>query len=297
MEYLRPVVRVLLLLAAMASAATPATQPIQTGAYRITFDQRSPWSDPFEVGPRMGTGRAVIQQQLSKVEYRLPNESFELYVPPQYDGEEPYGLLVWMSPGNAGHPLPAWKPILDSTKLIWIGPNNAGNDRQPIIRVGLALDAAHNARRRFNINPDRVYVAGLSGGGRISSMAAIAFADQFSGGFYCCGVNYYRELPSREQAPGVFRRSFAAPPARILALARTKVRHVLLTGETDGNREQTKVYADAMRKEGYKFVTYMEVPGMGHAPPDAEWFAKGIATLDADIQKPATRPSSPARGR
>jgi hypothetical protein len=55
---------------------------------------------------------------------------------------------------------------------------------------------------------------------------------------------------------------------------------VVLTGQNDPNREQTKVNAEAFRKDGFQHLCYIEVPAMGHQPPDGEWFDKGIEALE-----------------
>jgi hypothetical protein len=37
-------------------------------------------------------------------DYNLPDESFELYVPPDYTGDKPFGLLVFVNPHPGGRP-------------------------------------------------------------------------------------------------------------------------------------------------------------------------------------------------
>ena len=41
-----------------------------------------------------------------------------------------------------------------------------------------------------------------------------------------------------------------------------------------GNRRR------CFKKEGFKFAKLLEVPGMGHSAPPAEWFDKGLEFLD-----------------
>src|SRR5439155_25600624 len=43
-------------------------------------------------------------------------------------------------------------------------------------------------------------------------------------------------------------------------------------------------------KEGYQHVTLLQVPGMGHEIPEAEWFEKGILALDEIPPRPAAPP-------
>jgi hypothetical protein len=59
------------------------------------------------------------------------------------------------------------------------------------------------------------------------------------------------------------------------------VRLVLLTGEFDQNRVNTRiVFERGFQAEGFKHVRYVEVPGLQHAIPNAEHLAKAIRILD-----------------
>jgi hypothetical protein len=148
----------------------------------------------------------------------------------------------------------------------------------------LAVDAAFNMRRRFNISPRRVYLSGVSGGGRVASMVGVAYADVFSGTFPIVGANFYKPIPAPggRHYPPTF-----APVGTILAGAKKRNRFVLLTGSKDFNRENTKdVYRRGFKAEGFRHVLYLEVPDMGHALPSGEWFARGLDFLDQDDSPP-----------
>jgi hypothetical protein len=255
----------------------------------LTFTDRSDLSTNKEIATRMGWDLAAAES--AKVDYTLPDESFEIYVPKTYDGEKPAGLFVYVSPGPSGKPPKNWLKSMDDHGLIWVSPNKVGNDRFVRPRMGLAIDAAHNMPKRYKIDPRRIYVAGVSGGGRVASMLGVGFPDVFTGGgFYMIGCNFYRQERSAEQ-DGVFRRSYNVPPTKIYQLAK-RTKHVFLTGDTDGNREQTQLYYTGFRRDGFDHSTCLQVPGMGHRAPDAEWFEKGIAALEEVIEP---KPASPAR--
>ena len=262
----------------------------KTGAFQLRVPTRSKTSAIPTVVARMGWGtmeqvKAAAQKDGADVDYQLSNESFEVYVPPNYTGVEPYGLIVWVSAGPGGSPPAHDLPVLDKHKLIWVGANNSGNKRAGWVRLGLAVDAAEHLPTLYKIDPLRVYASGGSGGGRCASMLAMGFPDVFTGGGYpIIGTNYFKivELPPGENGrPRYYKRAFDRPAAKLFALASKERRHVLLTGDTDANREQTRAYFEAMEKDGFKHVTYLQVPGMGHSLPDAEWFEKGIVALDA----------------
>jgi hypothetical protein len=256
-----------------------------TGYSKVTFTERSPLSSNKEICARMGW--PLLEANAAKSDYALADESFEVYVPPTYTGEKPFGLLVFVSPGGGGSlknydGRGEWKGIIDKHELIWIGPNKVGNDRVARPRMGISIDAAVNAQKRFKIDPNRVYVGGVSGGGRIASMLGVGFPDVFKGGFYIIGCNFYRREPSVEQK-GSYRPSYYVPPTKYYVMAKKEVKHVFLTGDTDGNREQTEIYYKGFVRDGFLHCTYFQVPKMGHSPPPKEWFAKGIAALDAPL--------------
>jgi poly(3-hydroxybutyrate) depolymerase len=285
---------VLCLLALAAVGAAPAPAPVvnttvRTGAFQARVTERSRNSAIALICARMGWGtmdqvKAAAQKDGADADYDLSKETFEAYIPRKYDGSEPYGLLVWVSAGPTGHAPEQWLDVLDKHKLIWVGPNKAGNNRSKWVRCGLAIDAAEHMQREFKIDPLRVYVSGGSGGGRTSSTLAMAFPDVFTGGGYpIIGCNYFRRVDVGVGDDGrtrFWQRAFERPTAKLLQLATKERRFVLLTGDNDGNREQTQVYYEAMKKDGFKYVTYIQVPGMGHQTPNAEWFEKGIVALD-----------------
>ena len=276
----------------------PAEKPT-TGSFQLTFTKRSELSTNIELVKRMGWDLAA--EAAAKIDYNLPDESFEVYIPADYTGEKPYGLFVFVSPSPSGRPIEKYLKSMDEHHLIWIGPNKCGNDRINRPRMGLPIDAALSMKARYNIDPDRVYVAGASGGGRIASMLGVGYADIFKGGFYIIGCNFYRQEPSVEQKGAAFPKSYSVPPAKIFQQARKQSKHVFLTGDTDGNREQTETYYNAFKRDGFEHITYLQVPGMGHQAPNEEWFEKGMAALDENLPalpvkptlvtlKPATRP-------
>jgi len=55
------------------------------------------------------------------------------------------------------------------------------------------------------------------------------------------------------------------------------------------NREQTKLYYGGMLEDGFKHVTYIEIPGLGHQVPNRAWFEKGL-----DLLEP-TEPQEPVK--
>ena len=278
------------------SKAPITDSSIPPGQSTITLDERSPLSTVQAVTSRF---RAELKDP--PADYDLADESFVVYVPQDYDGSEPYGLIVWISPNPNGWPIYRYIPVLDKHKFIWIGANNSGNPRSFWHRAGLALDGLHHATKHYNIDPMRTYISGLSGGGRCSSRIGLTYADLFAGAYPIIGVDYFKRLPhpkTTDYKMVFWGPSFNPPTPDIMRRAKRDCRYVLLTGETDGNRPQTFVtYEYGFKRARFAFVTYLEVPGMGHTFPPADWFEKGVIALDAPLAEVRERRETEAKRR
>src|SRR4029077_12015342 len=98
------------------------------------------------------------------------------------------------------------------------------------------------------------------------------YPDVFRGGLMMVGVDWYRELPVPDHPGAHWPARFGKPPRDLFRQAREQSRFVLLTGEYDFNRAEIRVKRDELGKDGFRSVTYLEVPAMSHAGPvPAEW--------------------------
>ena len=265
-----------------ADSRPPASQPaVRRGGFLIQFEQRSELSTLPAVFKRCG-----LSPDRRAPDYQLAAETFKVIVPASYDPKTPFGVFVFVSPADGDVAMgDRYAPVLAEHKLIFVGAVNSGNQRQVWHRLALALDGLHNVRQRYNIDPQRQYVSGMSGGGRIASRLGILYADVFSGAFPLCGCDYFRHIPVPNDPTKMWRRSFNRPARDVLRLAQERNRYVLLTGQTDGNRLQTLGICRLYRQDRFERVTYLEVPGMGHEYPPPDWFAQGLAALDAPLAK------------
>src|SRR5688500_8642619 len=134
----------------------------ETGQRHMTFTERSPLSPTVEQAKRLGWQMQQIKDSKLPYEYKIEEESYEVFVPESYVDDKTWGLFVWVSPGNSGAPMKEWLPLLERRKLIWVSPNKVGNERTIWIRLGLALDATHDAQKAYKVDAKRVYVGGFS---------------------------------------------------------------------------------------------------------------------------------------
>ena len=271
-----------------AGAAAPPelATPHRLGAFRTRFTERSPLSSVETYRDRYDRSReAMVQYDPAEGHYDLASESFEVFVPDNYSPEKPAGLLVWISPANSGGlGRPGNLKVLAEENLIWIGANNSGNDRWHWYRTGLALDAAHNMQKLYNIDPERIYIAGYSEGvawpalshssTRRSSVGEPTSSAATTSAKVMCRTNL---VPTG--APG-----FLVHPKVILPALKKQHRFVLITGEHDFNRDETAAYFDEYKRDRFENVTYLEIPGADHGfGVEGEWLAQVVEALDAPL--------------
>lgn len=272
--------RFLLLLPLMASLGLAADtakkrqEAIKPGVRSPLYLQKSPpVSDNAQLRLRMHAAETPPP-------FSIGMEKFDIIVPKKYKKGDPHGLFIWISPGNAPNIPAEWEAVLAEKKLIFVGAHNSGNNREVFARMRLAVDANDNLRDLYDIDPARVYVSGFSGGGRVASMLGVTYADMFTGTIAFMGANFYTDVVDAAKTE-VFQMRYI-PHEEIAALAKAEGRYVLVTGEKDFNlKNTTAVYEDGFKKEGFKAVELMNIPGQGHQPPKAEWLKKAIEFLDA----------------
>jgi predicted esterase len=259
------------------------------GSYQTSFKEFSPLAHTDEMFKRLL--KPAMEEEYfheRKAEYSggahngyafdVKDEIWNIYVPSTYKPGEKYGLFVWINADDNGAPTGNWKKVFAQKKLIFVGADRSGNDHESILRrVALALHSVHNMKKLYNIDDNRIYVSGYSGGGRISSRIAIGYPDIFSGALYICGCN----APNSENVK--------IPPKILWQKAKSHHRYVFLTGDNDMNREDTKYVIGEYKKLKVHHTKYIQVPGMGHDIPNDEWLGKAIDFLDASPKNQAAQ--------
>ena len=142
-----------------------------------TFTLTTPLSSNPEMARRLLTPltAAELPKRLARAGKALAeqpvdpgHERFAVHVPPT---EPPggYGLLVFVAPWPEATVPSSWVGVLDRFGIIFVSAARSGNDQSVLgRREPLALLAAANVLTRYRIDPDRVYVGGLSGGSRVA---------------------------------------------------------------------------------------------------------------------------------
>lgn len=233
---------------------------------------RDTLSDRFLRGraPRIAAADRVLE--LEKLVVRLPRS---------YAPRQPAGLLVWMSPEDDGRPPDVLYNALDEFNIIAVGFHKCGNTRPVANRYQLALDAVATATRRYHVDPERVYVSGLSGGGRVASVLVACFPDVFTGAIPIVGLNCPESVP---MAGGrVVTPAFARPSGRRWELFRQR-RIAAMTGGQDFNQPEIIAATHVLVTDGVpaKVFDYLD---MGHELPTAERFGDALRWVDEPGRK------------
>jgi hypothetical protein len=210
----------------------------------------------------------------------LANEQFFLRAPQTPEPSDtvcnPRGLLLWVSASPSGDPPETLFEAADALNLVIVSPANCGNDRDVSNRLQVTLDAVATALDRIPIDRSRIYVTGISGGGRISSMLNICFPDLFTGSVPIVGINYYEKLPTGDGKH--WPQSMVKPSANRFKLLRTQ-RIAAISGPPDFNYAQTALTVDRLKLDGLdaRFFNYDD---QAHHMPTPARFAEAMSWVD-----------------
>ncbi len=127
------------------------------------------------------TVRARIKHSYPRLTRALDEELFRVRLPKNYNPDFPAGVLVWISPMPDGRIPRIFEPIADKLGLIVIGVDNNGNKRAVTDRLQNHLDSIESVAAAFRIDRKRIYLTGMSGGGRCTGILQLGFPELFAG--------------------------------------------------------------------------------------------------------------------
>jgi len=198
--------------------------------------------------------------------------SYEINVPKSYQPGNPHGVIVHVSASPKGK-FPYVK-LLGDHNLISVSANKSGNETGTLLRHTYAVQAVEMIAERYDIDRDRIYISGTSGGGRCASQVMIMNCDTFTGGIPLIGANPCIPMKNSSSAdgkkPGTYYQDSGAwkkPNRSLLTQAAKNGRYVFMTGEKDFNRQNVKAVSQGYQKAGFSQVHYIEQPGLKHGNP------------------------------
>jgi len=244
--------------------------------------------------PRTGSFIASFEQETIKPAWKDPNiaydldpsrERFFVHVPAAYSGKSRYGLVVFIHAGDRIDWLPdGWSGVLDARNFIFIAPENAGNEQYRERRLGLGVLSALEMMKHYQIDANRVYISGFSGGARMAGLLGFFQSDIFRGTIQNCGADFYQHVPqvyatSQLDTAGQPYGFFSATADEVRGAER--VRFVLITGSEDFRRGNIlDVFNGGFVKTGFQAKLF-DVPGMSHEAADARTLNAALDFLEA----------------
>lgn len=190
-------------------------------------------------------------------------QEWEIVVPGNYDPHNPPGVLIYISPTDSGRIPNTWTSVLESENLIWIAASHSGNDRAVVRRSAHAILAIQVLDHRYNIDTSRVYLAGFSGGARVSGLVAAGYPELFSGAVYIGGAEMWNQDDASIDLEAIRRNRF-----------------VFMAGSNDFNRSMARKVLAKYRDLGIANVDFILMSLKGHELPDAKQLLKALRFLD-----------------
>lgn len=195
--------------------------------------------------------------------YESTQQRYELFVPPGYRPKISAPVILFVSPGQDSAGWSEWQPVCEQAKAIFASPYGAGNDCPQPRRVRIVLDVLDDLRRNYSIDPDRTYLSGFSGGGRIACGIAFALPEYFGGVAPICAAEDLREEPW----------------LRHRVIDRLSV--ALITGDGDFNRGELERFRGPFFEEvGIRSKVWV-CPKLGHAIPDSGTLQEAYQWLES----------------
>jgi predicted esterase len=235
--------RLCLAIAALALSATASAQD--------TVERTTTIAALFSPDELPGLAKTLAVDRALKFRVRIPQNAALS------------GVLVFVQPTNTGELPRDWAPVLDRRNLIWIAANDFGNEQPRAQRVLVAIAAAKFIEKTTAIDTHRIYIGGMSGGGRVASSIITRFPRRFTGALYIVGADFW----TQSEEPLL---------PRIAAN-----RYVFITGSRDFNRGDMRRVYSKYQTAGVTQSLLMDLPGFAHEYPNAEQFAQAIDFLDA----------------
>jgi len=202
-------------------------------------------------------------------------EHFAVYVPRNPAPAKGYGLLVFVPPWpQAGVPR-RWRQAFEETGTVFVTAANSGNDQLMVPRrIALAIHGYANIVSRLKIDPERVYVGGMSGGARVALRVALGYADIFRGAI----------LDAGSDTIGTDLAMLPAPP--LLQAAQEHLRLVYLYGTEDvASGERARYSMQSAAQWCLPEAMKIAMVDRGHVPADATTMQRALR-----LQEPTHEP-------
>jgi pimeloyl-ACP methyl ester carboxylesterase len=180
--------------------------------------------------------------------YDSSRQTYQRFVPENYRDDKAWPVVLYISAGKRGSGWDVWKSVCQRHGVLFVGPHNAGNNCPGPRRARIVLDALDDMRRNYRTDPDRTYITGFSGGGRVACQMAFALPELFGGVVPLCAAGELRSESWLRQ--------------RVI----DRLSVALVTGEKDFNRSEVERFRGPLLSEVGVRTRVWVVPRLGHRP-------------------------------
>jgi pimeloyl-ACP methyl ester carboxylesterase len=216
---------------------------------------------------------AVANQSVAKPpadwlgNYDSTKQMYEVFVPANYNAKQSYPVVLFISAGAGPGGWKEWEAVCKKEGVIFASPYGAGNDTKPEPRRHrIVLDVLDDLRRNYNVDPDRTYITGHSGGARAAGHIAFALPEYFGGVIpSCAGVELPEDVWLRQRI------------ADRLSVA-------MLTGDGDFNRGECERFRGPILTEMGVRTKVWVAPKTGHTVP-AALVPEAFKWVEADLPR------------
>lgn len=191
----------------------------------------------------------------------------EIYVPTSYIADKPVGFFIYINSDDSAGFLNIYAQAFNDLYIIGAAPQNVGNNQPDILRISHSLDMMKTVMATYNIDPDRIYIGGHSGGAATASYTSLMYPELFKG--VVCNV---RSLTTVEHDYFTM--------AEVVDVAQQYQQRISLsTGPNDFNYQHVLNSAPLWRYHGFP-VRLFDVPGMGHVRASLATFTASLGWVD-----------------
>ena len=224
-----------------APARTPSSSPSSTAVSPIK--QSGGFFYSFSQSPKIPHRNPDVDYS-----YQMDKEKFYIYVPKNYDGAKPFGLVAFVNSRDAVEIPPGWDAVLNERNLLFIAAQNGGDQDAEARRVGLTVVGILKMMEEYKIDPSRVFVAVHGEGGRMAARIAFQHPELIRGCIPCSGAEFYKAVKWGGSGYGVFAHS-----TDMVDAAKRNIRFALITGQTDVHRDEIlDLYYGGFAKDGFQ---------------------------------------------
>lgn len=223
------------------------------------------------------TVRSRIKSNFPALTRVVGDETFHVRLPKGFDPLTPSGVLVCISPSPMGRIHESFALACDQLGLIAIGVDNNGNKREITDRLQNHLDSIETLAMHARIDRDRIYLTGMSGGGRCSGILQLAFPERFAGAVPIVGLDTYHNAPTGK-GNQYWPKSLGKPSSRWMKFLQTR-RIRSITGTADFNEPEMLIRTELLNRDGIDAQIDV-IEGMAHSYPSQKQFRDALLWVD-----------------